>query len=127
MFANPIAEFLQKSPQDFQRSDLIEYISKHDIHTIQLRYPGLDGRLKSLQFPLTSPERSEQILGAGERVDGSSLFKSILDPAKSDLYVVPLYETAFLNPIMPGVLDICCRYLDQKRRAGAIYPFEHID
>ena len=122
MLQNPIAEFLNKSPQNFQRSDLVEYIRKNNVDFVQLRYPALDGRLKALKFPITSVARLEQILGDGERVDGSSLFKNILDPSKSDLYVFPIYETAFLNPFFKNTVDICCCYMNKAGEFDTITP-----
>jgi glutamine synthetase len=60
------------------------------------------------------------VLAEGERVDGSSLFKGMVDAALSDLYVVPVYRTAFLNPFDDGSLDFICRYLTKD---GDLAPF----
>ena len=52
----------------------------------------------------------DRLLSAGERVDGSSLFSHI-DAAASDLYVVPRYKTAYVNPFSPiPAVDILCSY-----------------
>ena len=51
------------------------------------------------------------LLTDGERLDGSSLFKGIVDAAKSDLYVLPLFRTAFINPFDESSLDFMCRFL----------------
>jgi len=46
----------------------------------------------------------------GERVDGSSLLPYI-DAASSDLYVIPRYRTAYVNPFSPiPTVDILCSY-----------------
>ena len=77
---------------------------------INLRYPGADGRLKTLNFVINDEDYLESILTCGERVDGSSLFPYI-EAGASDLYVVPRYRTAFRNPFggIPAV-DILCSY-----------------
>jgi glutamine synthetase len=49
----------------------------------------------------------------GERVDGSSLF-SFIEAGSSDLYVVPRFKTAFLNPFTEiPTLDILCSYFNK--------------
>ena len=47
----------------------------------------------------------ETILTLGERVDGSSLFPFI-QAGSSDLYVVPRFRTAFVDPFAP--IPIAC-------------------
>jgi glutamine synthetase len=61
-------------------------------------------------------------LTEGERVDGSSLFKGMVDPGKSDLYVVPVYKSAFLNPFDDGSLDFICRFLNPQGELAAFPP-----
>ena len=60
-------------------------------------YPADDHRLKTLNFVINSEEYLDSILTFGERVDGSSLFPFI-EAGNSDLYVIPRYSTAFLDP-----------------------------
>ena len=96
--ANPLGEFLDKPPKDFCREDFLDVIEKKQIERVTFHYTALDGRLKELKVPVTSRHQTELILAEGERVDGSSLFKGILEAGVSDLYVVPEYRTAFLNP-----------------------------
>lgn len=108
---NPISMILDKPVEDFTRADLIRIIEEKNIERITFHYTGLDGKLKELKLPIVSREQAERVLADGERVDGSSLFKGMVDASVSDLYVVPLYKTAFLNPFEPGSLDLVCRYL----------------
>ena len=107
---DPLVRFLGKPRREFTRADLIRYIEEHDIEMINLRYPGSDGRLKTLNFVINDRAYLESILTCGERVDGSSLFPYI-EAGSSDLYVVPRYRTAFRNPFseIPAV-DILCSY-----------------
>lgn len=110
---NPLVRFLQKPPAEFTRADIIRYIEENDIEMVNFRYVGGDGRLKALNFVIQSREHLESILSAGERVDGSSLF-TFLEAGSSDLYVVPRFRSAFLNPFseIPAV-DIMCSYYDK--------------
>lgn len=107
---NPLVKFLNKPQKEFTKADLIRYIIKNDIEMINLRYVGADGRLKTLNFIINSLEHLDSILTYGERVDGSSLFPYI-EAGSSDLYVIPRYRTAFLNPFsdIPAI-DILCSY-----------------
>ena len=104
--ANPISAFLDKPAADFRRADLLKVIAEKGIERITFHYTAGDGKLKELVLPAASPRAAEVILAEGERVDGSSLFKGMVDMGSSDLYVVPVYRTAFLNPFDPGSLDL---------------------
>jgi len=107
---NLLVKYLQKSPKEFTRADIIDFVVNHDIEMLNLRYVAEDGRLKSLNFVINSLEHLEDILTHGERVDGSSLF-SFIEAGSSDLYVIPRYSTAFLNPFEEvPTLDILCSY-----------------
>lgn len=110
---NPLVEFLNKPPKDFNRGDFLQVIEEKKIERVTFHYTALDGRLKELKIPVTSRDQAELILAEGERVDGSSLFKGILEAGVSDLYVVPEYKTAFLNPFDDLSLDFICRFLDK--------------
>lgn len=117
---NPISLLVDKRPEDFTREDMIAVIEQKRIERITFRYTALDGKLKELKIPVSSRYQAERILADGERVDGSSLFKGMVDTALSDLYVVPVYKTAFLNPFDESSLDFICRYLT---REGQLAPF----
>ncbi|MCX5790720.1 MAG: glutamine synthetase, partial [Elusimicrobia bacterium] len=97
IYANKIAAFLNKEPRDFTRADIVKYIKAHGIKMVNFRYAAGDGRLKTLNFIINDEKYLDRILTSGERVDGSSLFKGI-DAGSSDLYVMPRYRTAFVNP-----------------------------
>ncbi|MBN1273150.1 MAG: glutamine synthetase [Candidatus Aminicenantes bacterium] len=118
--ANPLAVLLGKSPREFQRADFVKVVEKKNIKRLHFHYTGLDGRLKELKLPVVNPKQLELLLSEGERVDGSSLFKGVVDPGCSDLYVVPEFKTAFLNPFDQGGLDFICRYMTKE---GNLAPF----
>ncbi|MFW5705829.1 MAG: glutamine synthetase beta-grasp domain-containing protein, partial [Bacteroidota bacterium] len=113
MNPNPLVQYLNKPQEEFTREDLILYVEDHNIEMVNFRYAGEDGRLKTLSFVINSREHLEDILTMGERVDGSSLFSHI-EAGSSDLYVIPKYKTAFVNPFSEiPALDILCSYYDK--------------
>ena len=108
---NRLVRYLGKPAEEFTRKDIVRFIEENGIEAINLRHVGGDGRLKALNFVISSKSQLERVLSAGERVDGSSLF-SYIDAASSDLYVVPRYKTAFVNPFaaIPTVDFLCYHY-----------------
>lgn len=108
---NPISLILDKTREDFLRGDLIHIIEKKQIERIAFHYTALDGKLKELKLLIENRYQAERILADGERVDGSALFKGLVDMSLSDLYIIPVYKTAFLNPFDEKNLDFICRYL----------------
>lgn len=120
--ANPLTELLNKPPEDFSRKDILDVIEKKQIERLTFHYTALDGRLKELKIPVTNRDQAELVLLEGERVDGSSLFKGILEAGVSDLYVVPEYKTAFLNPFDKQSLDFICRFLDKDGERAPFAP-----
>ena len=122
MNPNPIVQYLNKHPEQLTKNDLIKYIEDNEIEMINLRYAGWDGRLKALNFVISSRAHLNTILTAGERVDGSSLFPFI-EAGSSDLYVIPRYKTAFVNPFTEvPTLDILCSFYDRDGNALAGAP-----
>lgn len=117
---NPICILTDKPRQDLTRSDLIKLIKEKNLEKITFHYTALDGKLKELKIPIQSRSQIERILVDGERVDGSSLFKGMVETTLSDLYVVPVYRTAFINPFDNTSLDFICRYLTKD---GDLAPF----
>lgn len=94
---NEVVSFLQKNPEEFRKSDIIRFVKENGIRMINFMYPADDNRLKTLNFVINSEEYLDSILTYGERVDGSSLFPFI-EAGNSDLYVIPRYRTAFVDP-----------------------------
>ncbi len=107
---NPIVAFLGKSPQEFTKNDIIRYVAENGIRIINFRYAGNDGRLKTLNLPVLSGQYLDTVLTYGERVDGSSLFPYI-EAGSSDLYVVPKFRTAYVDPFSDiPTLGLLCSY-----------------
>ena len=111
--ANPIVVALQKPSAAFTKADIIDYIVKNDIRMVNFMYPGGDGKLKTLNFVINDLTYLDTILTCGERVDGSSLF-SFIQAGSSDLYVLPRFRTAFIDPFaeIPTVAMLCS-YFDK--------------
>ncbi len=107
---NRLVKFLKKPASEFTRHDIIRFIDENGIEMVNFRFVGEDGKLKTLNFVVTSRDYLESILATGERVDGSSLF-SYVEAASSDLYVIPRFSSAFVNPFseVPS-LDILCSF-----------------
>jgi hypothetical protein len=118
--SHPLSALLDKYPKDFTRTDFIQIIKQKGLERITFHYTALDGKLKELKLPVADEAQAEAILAEGERVDGSSLFKGMVETAMSDLYVVPVYSTAFLNPFDDRSLDFICRYFT---KGGTLAPF----
>ena len=113
MNANPVVAFLQKPPQTFTKADIISFVKENGIKMINLMYPGGDGKLKTLNFVITHLAYLDTILTCGERVDGSSLF-SFIQAGSSDLYVLPRFSTAFVDPFAEiPTLTMLCSYFDK--------------
>jgi len=110
---NPLVQYLGKPAAEFTKADLIKYIEDNFVEMINFRYVGDDGRLKELNFVINDKNHLDHLLSTGERVDGSSLFQYI-EAESSDLYVIPRYKTAFLNPFAEiPTLDILCSFYNK--------------
>ena len=80
---------------------------------VNFMYPAADGRLKTLNFVINDVAYLDAILTCGERVDGSSLF-SFIEAGSSDLYVVPRFSTAFIDPFAETTtLSMLCSYFNK--------------
>ena len=111
---NRVVDFLKKLPQDITKADLITYVKENGIKMVKFMYPADDNRLKSLNFVINSESYLESILTFGERVDGSSLFPFI-EAGNSDLYVIPRYSTAFLDPFSEiPTLTLLASFFDKE-------------
>ncbi len=107
---NKLVAHLNKPAEEFTKADIIKFVKEYGIKMLNFRYVGGDGRLKTLNFVISSMKHLDDILSYGERVDGSSLF-GFIEATSSDLYVMPRYKTAFVNPFETvPTLDILCAF-----------------
>ena len=113
MNANQLVAFLQKPTSEFTKADIISFIQQKDIRMVNFMYPAGDGRLKTLNFVINNQAYLEAILTCGERVDGSSLF-SFIEAGSSDLYVIPRFCTAFVDPFAEiPTLSMLCSFFNK--------------
>jgi len=120
---SPLVELLDKPAVEFTRADMIEVILRKQIERITFHYTAIDGKLKELKLPVSSVDGVEHRLAEGERVDGSSLFNGVVETGVSDLYVVPVYRTAFLNPFDEHSPDFICRFFNRHGERAAFAPY----
>ena len=113
MNSNALVKFLQKLPTEFTKADIISFIKENEIRMINFMYPAGDGRLKTLNFVINDAAYLNAILTCGERVDGSSLF-SFIEAGSSDLYAIPRFRTAFVDPFAEiPTLTILCSFFNK--------------
>ena len=105
---NKLVGFLNKPSKEFTKADIVRFITENDIQMVNFMYPAGDGRLKTLNFVINNAAYLDAILTCGERVDGSSLFPFI-EAGSSDLYVLPRFSTAFVDPFaeIPTLAMLC--------------------
>ena len=107
-----LIRFLKKDPVEFTKEDILRFCEENGIKMVNFRYVAEDGKLKTLNFVISSKEHLDAILSDGERVDGSNLF-SFIEAGSSDLYVIPRYRTAFVNPFAEApTLEFLCSFYD---------------
>ena len=113
MNPNVLVSYLGKPAKEFTKEDIIRYIEENGIQMVNFMYPAGDGRLKTLNFVINNLAYLDAILTCGERVDGSSLFPFI-EAGSSDLYVLPRFKTAFLDPFAEiPTLSMLCSYFNK--------------
>ena len=119
---NSLVKYLRKPAIEFTRHDIIRYIEENEIEQVSFQYVNEDGKLKTLNFVITSRAYLESILSTGERVDGSSLF-SYIDASTSDLYVIPRFKTAFVNPFSEiPTINLFCSFYTKEGQPLASAP-----
>ncbi len=127
MSPNIVAAYLRKHPENFTKSDIVGFVRSYGIKMVNFMYPAEDGRIKTLNFTINSLEYLETILSQGERVDGSSLFPSFVEAGSSDLYVIPRFRTAFVDPFAEiPTLDLLCSFYDKDGRPFECDPYQTV-
>lgn len=125
MIPNKVVAYLQKPCDEFTQADIIRFITENGIRMVNFMYPAEDGRVKTLNFVINSMDYLRSILTTGERVDGSSLFPSFVEAGNSDLYAIPRYRTAFVDPFSEiPTLCMLCSFFDKDGNALDYSPEE---
>ena len=113
MNPNKLVAFLGKPACEFTKADIVRFIKENGVRMVNFMYPAGDGRLKTLNFVINNEAYLDAILTCGERVDGSSLF-TFIEAGSSDLYVLPRFSTAFLDPFAEiPTLSMLCSYFNK--------------
>ena len=120
--ANKVVSYLGKPAKEFTKADIVRYITENGIRMVNFMYPAGDGRLKTLNFVINNAAYLDAILSCGERVDGSSLF-TFIEAGSSDLYVVPRFSSAFLDPFAEiPTLTMLCSFFNKDGEPLASAP-----
>lgn len=124
MNANQVVDYLKKPAKELTKADILRFVRENNVRMVNFMYPGGDGRLKTLNFVVTNMAYLDTVLTCGERVDGSSLF-SFIQAGSSDLYVIPRFSTAFVDPFAEiPTLCLLCSFFDKDGNALESSP-EH--
>ncbi len=79
--------------------DLVDLVQEVGVRLVSLMHIGGDGWPKTLDFVPRDLEHLREVLTAGERADGSSLFGDLgVTVGASDIMLRPRLSTAFLDP-----------------------------
>ena len=62
MNPNKIVQYLKKPAKEFTKQDLIKFIEDNNIGSLNFRYVGGDGRLKTLNFIINNKSQLSQLL-----------------------------------------------------------------
>jgi glutamine synthetase len=91
-------------------ADLVGIFVSQRIRLLSLMHVGGDGWLKTLDFVPRDPDHLREVLAAGERADGSSLFGGLgVSVTASDVVLRPRLSTAFIDPfaVYPTLAVMC--------------------
>ena len=61
MNPNNLVKYLKKPAREFTKYDIIKFIDDHNIEMLNFRYVGEDGKLKTLNFVITSKDYLDQL------------------------------------------------------------------
>jgi glutamine synthetase len=94
-----LVRLLGKPANDWTIDDLVDLVPALGIRLVSLMHIGGDGWPKTLDFVPRDSKHLHEVLAAGERADGSSLFGDLgIAVGSSDIVIRPRLSTAFLDP-----------------------------
>ncbi len=97
--ASRLARLIGRAPGEWTLDDLVDLAAQIGVRVVSLMHVGGDGTLKTLDFVPSDEGHLREILAAGERADGSSVFPGMGVPVgASDIVLRPRPSTAFLDP-----------------------------
>jgi glutamine synthetase len=107
--------------RDWVIDDLVQLVTARQLQVVSLMHVGSDGWIKTLDFVPRSLSHLRDVLEAGERADGSSIFAGTgIRPGASDILLRPRVGSAFLDPFSqrPALAVLC----SHAGRDGAPLP-----
>lgn len=100
--ASRLERLLGKANSAWEIEDLVRLTCDQGVRLISLMHVGGDGWLKTLDFSPRNEAHLRSILSAGERADGSSIFRGMgIRTEASDILLKPRVSSAFLDPFAP--------------------------
>lgn len=119
--ASQLERLIGKPSSSWTVDDLVDVVRDQGIRLVSLMHVGGDSRLKTVDFVPRDLVHLRDVLIAGERADGSSLFGAMGIPSgASDIVLRPRIRSAFLHPFSPlPTLAVICGHLG---RDGAPLP-----
>jgi glutamine synthetase len=107
-----LPETLGRAPAEIRAEDLADFAADRGVRLVSLMHVGGDGWLKTLDFVPRGREHLLDVIRAGERADGSSLFQGMgIKSGASDIVLRPRPSTAFMDPFSPHpTLAILCSH-----------------
>jgi glutamine synthetase len=116
-----LATEIGRARPEWTVDDLVSIARSRDVRVLSLMHVGGDGWLKTLDFVPHNERHLRDIIGGGERADGSSLFRGMGIPSDaSDIVLRPRVDSAFLDPFAPlPTLVLLC---DHVGRDGTPLP-----
>jgi len=107
--ARVLERLIGRAPSTWTADDLVTLVGERGIRLVTLMHVGAGGELKALDFVPQSATHLREILTAGERADGTSLFPGL---NASDIVLRPRLPTAFLDPFAPHpTLAVLCEHV----------------
>ncbi len=116
-----LVRLIGKERTDWSVDDLVDLVQSAGIRLVSLMHIGGEGWPKTLDFVPRDLRHLREVLTAGERADGSSLFGDLgIAAGASDIVVRPRIGTAFLDPFaeQPTLVLLAAHY----GRDGALLP-----
>jgi glutamine synthetase len=111
--ASTLVRLIGKSSTEWSVEDLVDLVPAFGIRLVSLMHIGGDGWPKTLDFVPRDLRHLHEVLVAGERADGSSLFGDLgIAVGASDIVVRPRISTAFLDPFsdVPTLVLLAAHY-----------------
>ena len=108
--AGRLERLIGKPPEAWGVDDLVAVFLSSEARLVSLMHVGDDGWLKTLDFVPRDLGHLRAVLTAGERADGSSLFRAMgIRSEASDILLRPRVDTAFLDPFarVPTLVLLC--------------------